>query len=330
MKANGEHKDNVAVIQKIMRSMTSKFDYAICSIEVSKDLGSMTTDELQNSLLVHEQRMNSHVEEEQALKVTYGDQFGGRSQTRGGFRGRGRGRGRGRFGKSTMQCFNCHKLGHLQYECPNLEKEANFAEAEEEMLLMAYVNFSDACRKEIWFLDSGCSNHMSGNTELFSDLDEDFREYVKLGNNSSMDVMGKRNVRLRISGIMQVITRVFYVPELKRISKHWELQDKGLAFLIQHGKCKIYHPEKGLIIDVEMSSNRMFKLYAKSQPKESCFSTITEDSTQLWHCRYGHLSFKCLMNLQQKGMVKGLPQLKAPLKLCKDFLVGKKHRNPSP
>ncbi|KAA8521233.1 hypothetical protein F0562_011930 [Nyssa sinensis] len=58
----------VAAIEKIVRSMTPKFDYVVCSIEESNDLDALTIDELQSSLLVHEQRMKAHVVEEQALK----------------------------------------------------------------------------------------------------------------------------------------------------------------------------------------------------------------------------------------------------------------------
>jgi hypothetical protein len=36
---------------------------------------------------------------------------------------------------------------------------------------------------------------MYGKNELFSELDENFRETVKLGSNSSMVVIRKRNVR---------------------------------------------------------------------------------------------------------------------------------------
>ncbi|KAM2672176.1 hypothetical protein EV1_007905 [Malus domestica] len=61
---------------------------------------------------------------------------------RGSYRGRGRGRGRQNVDKSTIECYNCHELGHYQYECPQKDKEAkaNYAEASEEMLLMVYTD----------------------------------------------------------------------------------------------------------------------------------------------------------------------------------------------
>ena len=69
---------------------------------------------MQSSLLVHEQRLNGRVGDEQALKVTYDNRIGGRrgDQAREAFRGTGRGRGRGRsihsFNKTTIVCYKCH------------------------------------------------------------------------------------------------------------------------------------------------------------------------------------------------------------------------------
>lgn len=42
------------------------------------------------------------------------------------------------FDKATIECYNCHKLGHFEWECPNKNTEANYADNQEEMLLMAY------------------------------------------------------------------------------------------------------------------------------------------------------------------------------------------------
>lgn len=70
----------------------------------------------------------------------------------------------------------------------------------------------------------------------------------------------------------------------------------------------------------------MFVMLASVEPQTtSCFQTVTEDNTQLWHHIFGHLSFKGLRTLLYKRMVQGLPRLTAPSKVCYDCMVGK-HR----
>ncbi|KAI9160606.1 hypothetical protein LWI28_009895 [Acer negundo] len=283
MMVHGERMVDVTIVEKILQSLTDKFNYIVCSIEESKDIDNLSIDELQNSLIVHEQKFHKHDREEQALKVTHEDRSGGRRRGQGSFRGRGRGRVRGRqfFDKSVVECYKCHKLGHFQYECPSWDKEANYAELDEKekMLLMSFVELNEARRGDVWFLDSGCSNHMCGDKTLFSSFNESFRQTVKLGNNTKMSVVGKGNVRLQVSEFMHVLTDVFYVPELRNnLLSIGQLQEKGLAILIQHGKCWIYHPEKGLIIQTEMSANRIFFLLVRSPPrKAACFYTTSQD-----------------------------------------------------
>jgi hypothetical protein len=121
MSVQGETLQQVAVVEKILRSMPAKFNYVVCSIEESNDVTSLSIDELQSSLIVHEQRMKGQQEssEEQALKISNN---GGKGS--GSSRGRGRssssrGRGRGRQSKEYVECFKCHKLGHYQNECPD-------------------------------------------------------------------------------------------------------------------------------------------------------------------------------------------------------------------
>ena len=261
MKANGEDVKNVAVVEKVLRSMTPKFNYVVCSIEESKDTSMLSIDELQSNLLVHEQRMSNIVHEEHALKVTHGSQYAGLAGRKIGHLNFGG--SRQNVDKATVECYNCHKLGHFQWECKKgVENFAeNQAESEEHMLLMAYIEEKKQQKTDVWFLDSGCSNHMCGKKEYFSELDENFSDSVKLGNNSNMVVNGKGNIRLDVNGVINI---------------------------------------------------------------------VTEDVAQLWHCRFGHLSFKGLQTLQQKGMVEGLPLLKPPSMLCKDCLVGKQHRDSFP
>lgn len=72
MKACGEIVQERDITGKILRSLVSKFNYVVCSIEESNNVDTLTVDELQSNLLIHEQRMKNGDGEEQVLmKVTH-------------------------------------------------------------------------------------------------------------------------------------------------------------------------------------------------------------------------------------------------------------------
>ena len=52
MRCHGEEMRDVTIVTKILRSLTDKFNYIVCSIEESKDTNTLTIDELQSSLIV--------------------------------------------------------------------------------------------------------------------------------------------------------------------------------------------------------------------------------------------------------------------------------------
>nr|XP_028946855.1 uncharacterized protein LOC103418446 [Malus domestica] len=104
---NGERLDDVRVMEKILRSLTSNFEHVVTAIEESKNLETMSAEELLGSLVVHEQCIQknaSPITLEQALesKLNIDKPNGGRGQwnshresSSNHSRGRGRGRGRG-------------------------------------------------------------------------------------------------------------------------------------------------------------------------------------------------------------------------------------------
>ncbi|XP_013624864.1 PREDICTED: uncharacterized protein LOC106331056 [Brassica oleracea var. oleracea] len=142
MKNCGENIDDVKIVEKILRSLTENFNFVVCSIEESKDIDSLTVDELQASLQIHESKVTEKKSEEQVLKVENKPRG---ARGRGNWRGRssykGRGRGRSYVNKSAIDCFNCGKLGHYSFECTEKANYAEFDE-EEELLLMAHADMS--------------------------------------------------------------------------------------------------------------------------------------------------------------------------------------------
>lgn len=127
------------------------------------------------------------------------------------------------------------------------------------MLLMAQVYSHQNKKEGVWLIDFGCSNHMFRNKEWFIQLDESFRHSVKLGNNSKLEVMRKGNIKLEFRGSTQTVNDVFFIHELcNNLLSIGHLQNRSITIVIKHGVCKLYHPNKGYIMESMMTTNKMF------------------------------------------------------------------------
>lgn len=343
--------------------MTTKFNFVICSIEESKDIDTLSIDELQSSLLVHEQKITQQDQEEQALKAAFNPRGVGRGKGEGKGKNahqkpgeskgadHSQGHGRGRDGqnstghkpqsadKSKVECYRCHRYGHYRSECRtnlnrNYSAKSYFAkkeeEEEEEITLLMVCQTNEETHRNLWYLDTGCSNHMCGEKSVFSNLDETFRNTVKFGDNSTVSVLGKGTVTFQTKGNSHSVSNVLFVPDLKsNLLSVGQLQEKGYEISIKDGVCRIQDEKLGLIAQVKMTANRMFPLYLHHTIL-SYFAAKLKDTAWLWHLRYGHLSFGGLKTLQQKNMVAGLPKFESPSEICEECVVSKQHRDPFP
>ncbi|XP_014511550.1 uncharacterized protein LOC106770248 [Vigna radiata var. radiata] len=105
--------------------------------------------------------------------------------------------------KRNIECFNCHKYGHFAFECfpekskekKSKEKEAHVAEEDSntETTLTLMVMTATECAKPLntnWYLDSGCSNHMTCNKEWLVNFNQTKKSKEKFANDSTLKVEG--------------------------------------------------------------------------------------------------------------------------------------------
>ena len=93
----------------------------------------------------------------------------------------------------------CKKYGHYEHECRKKQADennsrANVSKEEEglsEVMFLSYQATENHCNSDLWLLDSGCSNHMTGNKSLFSSLDSSVITNIKLGDDSLVPAKGK-------------------------------------------------------------------------------------------------------------------------------------------
>lgn len=74
MKTYGESMPDQGIVEKVLRTLTPKFDHVVVAIEESKDTETLKIDELQGSLEAHEQRFKERSgdrESEQALSAQW-------------------------------------------------------------------------------------------------------------------------------------------------------------------------------------------------------------------------------------------------------------------
>jgi len=193
-------------------------------------------------------------------------------------------------------------MGHIQRVCKNKAAQqaqttqvAEQREDEHEELFVAiHVDSALAVHQstDLWLIDSGCSNHMSPNLDIFKCLDESCTSKVRIGNGDLLAAHGKGTAMIQtISGTKQ-IDNVLYVPEIAHnLLIVEQLVDTSFSLLFDYGKCVVKDCNDSLLIIVEMK-NRNFPLYI-SESSYFAYTSVV-DQSNLMHRRLGHFSYSIL------------------------------------
>ncbi|KAI5390160.1 hypothetical protein KIW84_075471 [Lathyrus oleraceus] len=174
------------------------------------------------------------------------------------------------WNKGKPQCHNCKRFRYIQkdYRFVN-QQHASFAEGENDE-----GNLFFACQKafqedkNVWYLDSGCSNHMIGKKKAFIKINSSFGSKVKLGNGEHVEVKGKGNIGVTTKQGSKVIHESLYVPELdENLLSIGQLLEHDYSLNFENRECGFFDSKRKNDVVVKMTNNRSFPLSLNYEKK---------------------------------------------------------------
>jgi hypothetical protein len=146
-----------------------------------------------------------------------------------------------------------------------------------------------------------------------------------MGDNSSIEVTGKGRIELTNGSFKNVL----HVPKLSvNLISVYQMENSGT------GKKVLFTPNSMDIYDMQTNSrvttgevNHRSRLYTFSEFIEPDFSlqlTHADESSRIWHKRFGHLNFRYMQQLSKNILVDGLLDILFSKGVCEGCVL-KKH-----
>jgi hypothetical protein len=182
---------------------------------------------------------------------------------------------------------------------------------------------------EAWYIDSGCSTHMTSQEELFTRINDNYSGKVVFGDDRVSEVKGKGIVAIpSLHGKKKFIDDTLLTPALKKnLLSIGQMMEQNYKLVFDNNECLIMDKlnHNAVVAREEMTEDRIFKLSFDSSKSQSLNAT-KEMNNKIWHLRMGHLNFQSLVLLRKKNMVNGLPYIKNDNEVCEECIFGKQHR----
>ena len=160
----------------------------------------------------------------------------------------------------------------------------------------------DTC---LWYLDSGCSRHMTGNKTLFKTLFEGKIGTVTFGDGSRSVIYGIGIVD--IPGL-PIFEEVWYVDGFRaNLLSISQISDNGLNVLFTKYECEILDDSGNYICVGIRTVDNCYGITPSIGHK--CYS-VKINQVDLWHQRLGHASHKQIEKIFKFEAVVGLSKFK--------------------
>nr|GEY84796.1 Gag-Pol polyprotein [Tanacetum cinerariifolium] len=161
----------------------------------------------------------------------------------------------------------------------------------------------------LWYLDSGCSKHMTGDHSRLMNFVKKFTGTVRFRNDHFGAIMGYADYVIGDN----VISRVYYVEGLgHNLFSVGQFCDSDLEVAFKKHSCYVQDTDGVELIKGSRGSN-LYTISIEDMMMSSpicLLSKASKNKSWLWHQRLNHLNFGTINDLARKDLVRSLPRLK--------------------
>ncbi|KAL5738125.1 hypothetical protein ACOSP7_030886 [Xanthoceras sorbifolium] len=160
---------------------------------------------------------------------------------------------------------------------------------------------------DVWYIDSGCTNHIARDLSIFTNMDSNDRTSIKLGNEEVVKFTSRGTIFIFTPNGVKLINNVLLVSELdQNLLSVAQLIRNGYSILFKDGGCNIIDENENEVVKVPMRENS-FPLNWNHLNQKALVTR--HESYATWHKRYGHFNSNALKYLQANEMVRDMPKV---------------------
>lgn len=330
----GEPTSDTMVITKIVMTLPRQYQHFITAWESTSE-NDRTLANLINRLTMEEIRMNAN--DKQSNNAFY---------SKANTKNHGKSMHPNNKSYKPGKCHRCGREGHWKNECrstnvhhtPNNRYGGNKNEPKGEAFIgdvLAITANKGNENTNIWYLDSGASQHMSSKKSWFIEYEELLHPIpVKMGNGEVIYAKGKGKINIKAYNgtywIEKHIDNVLHVPDLQyNLFSLTSVLDKGYKLYSDHLHCSL--KRNGEIVAVGERIGNLYTMKFRTntivrETKHEIAQLMEKTSTlQGWHEKLVHQNIFQVKNYLNNMNIKFDPKEQIQ---CEPCILGKMHRKP--
>lgn len=254
--------------------------------------------------------------------------------------------------KSKQKCHYCGKEGHFKRDCRKWMQDqqrkgdgredagrnfgrskpkANIAKEESEVCFSVRPMKAD----ERWYLDSGCTSHMTGDVSKLVSVNESRKQTICLADGNKVLSEGFGDCRVNTcdgSGdpVNLKLKNVLLVPDLKNnllsVSK---IADEGYDVTFSESECLIKKNESVIVAGIR--EGNLYRLKSEKEQSLLVDANHRDGCQHIWHRRLGHRHPEDIAKIVRDGLGTGLNLTDCGIRsVCGTCCEGKLSRLPFP